>query len=542
MPDSILDTIYPCPFSKGYGIPARQAWLLIKVFLIYRWLIGCLFIILFHSRISPNLLGVYDARLYLQCWLIYLGLTVLSWLNLRWHALNYVAQAQSLIFTDIALLTLIMHSCGGIASGLGILLAVSVAVSGLAIGGRCAMLFAALASIAILSEQIYADVEGLFQTSSYTYTGMTGASFMAIALVSHLLAKRSEQILLLADLQKQTISDLEGLNQYIIHHLQSGIIIVAQNQNIQMVNDTLLRLVNLPFPPDRLGDIGNEVTEAFEQWLADSDQDFAVLQLNGQSDVQIRFMHLPTSQECYYMLIVEDVLLYNQRLQQSKLASLGRLTASIAHEIRNPLGAVSHAGQLLSENMQLTSQDRRLVEIIKVNSNRVNQIIEDILRLSKRTPSHREKISLYPWLDQYLKNFSLEHGIRDETFKLNFTDASLQAWMDPGHLKQILDNLCQNALKYGCPETSPFLLQCHKNLNTPCIELLDHGPEIKQEHVKHLFEPFFTTSSSGTGLGLFISRELAELNQAKLTYCLTKNRKNCFRLMLQDAEHTQIEI
>lgn len=542
MPENALDTIHPCPFSKGYGIPVRQAWLLLKVFLIYRWLIGCLFIILYHSRSSPNLLGAYDGHLYLQCWLIYLTVTVLSWLCIRWELLQYITLAQLLIFSDIVILTLIMHSCGGIASGLGILLAISVAVSGLTIGGRCAMVLAALASIAILCEQIYADLESLFHATSYTYTGMTGASFMAIALVSHLLAKRSEQILLLADLQKQTISDLEELNQYIIHHLQSGIIITTQNQKIQMVNETLLRLVNIPFPPARLGDISEDVAKAFENWLLNPDQDFALVQFNDQAEVQIRFMNLPTRQECYYMLIVEDVLLYNQRLQQSKLASLGRLTASIAHEIRNPLGAISHAGQLLSENSEMSIQDHRLAEIIKVNSNRVNQIIEDILKLSKRTPSRKEKISLTPWLDHYLKNFSLEHGVENGAFQFEFSDANINAWMDPGHLKQIMDNLCQNALKYGSPEAGAVLLQCDKNQNTPCIQLIDHGKAIRQEHIKHLFEPFFTTSNTGTGLGLFISRELAELNQAKLTYCLTKSKRNCFRLLLQDGEHTQIEI
>ncbi|MGR8980339.1 MAG: sensor histidine kinase [Gammaproteobacteria bacterium] len=542
MSETASETIYPCPFSKGYGIPATQAWLLLNVFLIYRLLLALLFIILYFSQIGPSLLGSYDSELYISSSLGYFVLTVISGICIHWRLIGYSTQAQILIFTDIPILTLIMHSCGGITSGMGILLAVSIATGGITIGGKCAMLFAAIASLTILTEQVYADYAQIFDKTYYTYAGMLGASYLAIALASYVFAKRSEQIFNLAVQQKQTISDLEELNQYIIQHLQSGIIIANRNQSIQMANEAALRLANLPYVPTHLIEVSKTVSEAFQNWLTDSRQDFVPLQMSGQTEIQIRFMVLPTLKGYYYMLILEDIALYNQRLQQSKLASLGRLTASIAHEIRNPLGAISHAGQLLLENQDLPAQDKRLTEIIKVNCNRVNHIIEDILKLSRRTASRREKIQLQPWLNNYLKNFTLEHGVPIEVFKPDFADTLLDAYMDPAHLKQIMDNICQNALKYGNPEIGPIIVNCGSYLHTPCIEVIDHGDNIPLEHIKHLFEPFFTTSTNGTGLGLFISRELAELNQANLSYALTENKRNCFRLRLMDAEHTKIEI
>jgi two-component system sensor histidine kinase PilS (NtrC family) len=542
MSESSSATVYPCPFSKGYGIPTEQAWILLKVFLVYRFLLASLFLILFYGRIGPSLLGSYDSELYILSSQIYFLLTVLSGICILWRLTSYASQAQILIFTDIVTLTVIMHACGGIGSGMGILLAVSIASGGLMIGGRCAMLFASLGSLVILTEHVYSDYNGVLETTSYTYTGMMGAAYLAIALVSHIFAKRSEQILQLADQQKQTIFNLEELNQYIIHHLQSGIIIINQNQSIQMANEASLRLVNLTSVPGQLREISIPLSSAFQNWLRDPEQDLILLQFYGQADIQIRFMSLPTRKEHYYMLILEDILLYNQRLQQNKLASLGRLTASIAHEIRNPLGAISHAGQLLLENAEISHEDNRLVEIIRTNSNRMNQIIEDILMLSRRSASRREKIQLCPWLDHYLKNFHLEHGVNIKVFKLDFPDDALNARIDPAHLKQIMDNLCQNALKYGNPEEGPIQLYCYKNQHMACIDVIDNGPAIRHEHIKHLFEPFFTTSASGTGLGLYISRELAELNQAKLSYYLTKNNRNCFRLLLTEAEHTIIEI
>ncbi|MDD5580496.1 MAG: HAMP domain-containing sensor histidine kinase [Methylobacter sp.] len=542
MSANVTETIFPCPFSKGYGIPASQAWLLLKAFLIYRFMLACLFIVLFYSSFGPSLLGANNNQLYLYSSASYLILSFLSGVCIFWRVTGYTSQAQLLIFTDILILTLLMHACGGIKSGMGILLAVSIASGGLLIGGRCAMFFAALASLAVLTEQIFADYAYNEETTSYTYAGMLGASYFTIALLSYILAQRSEQILQLADQQKQTISKLEELNQYIIQHMQSGIIITGKDETIQMANEASLRLAHLPGQPDNLEYISKDLSRAFQVWLADSEQNFVLLQLPDQSEIHIRFMLLPTRHEVFYMIILENIALYNQRLQQSKLASLGQLTASIAHEIRNPLGAISHAGQLLSENQHLSSQDRRLTEIIQTHSTRVNHIIEDILQLSRKTASNREKLQLKPWLKNYLKNFILEHAIDADTFNLSCTKDPLCALMDPNHLKQILDNLCQNALKYGKPEAGQIDLYALNYQQMPCIEVIDNGCGIRQEHLIHVFEPFFTTSSSGTGLGLYISKGLAELNQAKLSYHLTYDNRSCFRLCLLDAEHKIIEI
>jgi len=542
MPPNSNETIFPCPFSKGYGIPAQQAWLLLKVFLGYRLILAGLFVSLFYSDTNASLLGTYDSKLFTYSSQSYLILSIISGVCIVWRLISYTTQAQLLIVTDILILTLIMHASGGVNSGMGVLLAVSIAAGGLLIGGRCAMFFAALASLAVLAEQIIADYMHSFNSTSYTNSGMLGAAFFTIALLSYILAKRSEQILQLADQQKRTITKLEDLNKYIIQHLQSGIIITNKEQNIQMANESALRLVNLAVLPVNLSDISSHLSRAFQTWLADPEQNLVLLELSNQSQVHSRFMPLPTGNEFFYMIILEDIALYNQQVQQSKLASLGRLTASIAHEIRNPLGAISHAGQLLAENSLLSVQDKRLAEIIQTHSVRVNHIIEDILQLSRRTDSRREQIDLQPWLDNYLENFTLEHAVDRDVFRLSYPVEAVCVLIDPGHLRQIMDNLCRNALRHGKPEAGPIILQVFFLQQAPCITIIDNGAGISSEQQLHLFEPFFTTSSSGTGLGLYISRELAELNQAKLNYYLTDDKRSCFRLCLLNAEQTLIDL
>ncbi len=541
MPPDQANTIYPCPFSRNYGIPVNQAWLLLKTFFIYRFIVANLFVILFFSPFGPSVLGTSDKQLYVVASLLYLAVTLLSMPFIFWRLSSYVSQAQVLIFTDILFITLLMHACGGVNSGIGILLAISIAAGGLLIGGRCAMLFAALASLAVLAEQLYAMRSDDIPSSALTYSGMLGASFFTIAYLSYVMARRTEQSELLASERQQTISKLEELNRYIIQHLQSGIIICNQRRQVQMSNEASLRLLNLTQLPTSLEDISAQLPLALELWKNDSSQDFAILQLANGNEIQARFSPLKIQNEVLFMIILEDIALYNQRLQQNKLASLGRLTASIAHEIRNPLGAISHAGQLLSEAPELTPQDKRLTEIIQNHSKRVNNIIEDILKLSRRSPSKKEKIVLDSWIPDFVDTMIAEQNYRKDCISVVFNDHQLSALMDIGHLKQILNNLCANALKYGCKENENIILKVEFDKDLPCIHVIDNGPGIDTENRQHLFEPFFTTSSSGTGLGLYISRELAELNQAKLSYAFTDN-KSCFTLCLPNAEKAIIEI
>ncbi len=519
-----------------------QAWQLLKIFYIYRFVLACSIALLLYFRFEPLSAGSVDGHLYKYTSLGYLLLTVILGICIFWRVLGYSLLAQLLIFSDIFMLTLLMYASGGVKSGVGILIAVSMAAGGLLIGGRCALVFAATASLAILSTEIYAAQNLLFAEANYTYAGMLGASYFAIALLSMVLARRSEQMLKLADQQRHTIIQLEELNQYIIQHLQSGIIITDEHQVIHMANQAALLLANVADMPEKLVEISEQLSQTFLDWLRTPEQNMAMLQLSGETEIQSRFMTLPAHQQVFFMIILEDIALYNQRLQKSKLASLGRLTASIAHEIRNPLGAISHAGQLLSENAQLTGQDMRLTKIIQTNSSRVNQIIEDILNLSKRTDSAREKTDLARWLSDYLDNFYIEYPAATDTFKLSLGNMPMWGFIDPGHLKQVMDNLCQNAMRYGHPERGAILIRAQNSRHGPCIEVIDNGSGISPEHLKQLFEPFFTTSASGTGLGLYISQGLAELNQAKLSYHLTDEHRSCFRLCLRDANLTTIEL
>jgi two-component system sensor histidine kinase PilS (NtrC family) len=243
------------------------------------------------------------------------------------------------------------------------------------------------------------------------------------------------------------------------------------------------------------------------------------------------------------LVFLEDASLMNARVQQSKLASLGRLSASIAHEIRNPVGAMSHAGQLLAESEGLSVDDLRLTEIIRTHAERVSHIIENILQLSRRESSRPERFAMRPWLIEFAQEFSRTLELQEGELSVTDVPDDLVVRMDPTHLRQVMWNLCDNAVKYAS-ETGGILVELQagsmQRTGRPFLEVLDQGHGVDPATIDKIFEPFFTDRSGGTGLGLYISRELCELNRATLVYQPRQPGGSIFRIVFADPNRWEV--
>jgi two-component system sensor histidine kinase PilS (NtrC family) len=533
--------IAPCPLSRQSLIDEGQAWQSLTVFFAYRLAVGGTLVLLFFLDSLPSSLGQRSPPLYAFAACLYLASIFLSAPPLLMRSPAFGTQAQLQVLVDIALIPVIMLASGGIASGVGALLGLSVAAGGILIGGRCAFMFAALASLAVLGEELYAGLDPAYSTN-YPYAGMLGASYFGIALLAMVLARRAEQSEAIAAQRGMDVENLQQINEFIIRNLQSGILVIDEHQRVRMSNESASRL--FPEPPDRqpLASLCPFLAQHFQAWLADPAREGAVLSIGEGPPVHARFTRLGQVEPPVYLAFLEDSTLRNVRVQQSKLASLGRLTASIAHEIRNPLSAISHASQLLEECQGLSGKDRRLIQIILEHAARLNSVIENVLQISRRGEARREAIPLAPTLAALLSDFEARHGLHPPVFRLEPRAEVPKVCVDPTHFKQIVENLCSNALKYGNPGLGPVALRIVRDRGEPCVEFLDHAPPIAPETAQHLFEPFFTTSSTGTGLGLYIARELAELNQARLEYGAAAGAGHCFRLYLPDADKTSVAL
>jgi two-component system sensor histidine kinase PilS (NtrC family) len=299
---------------------------------------------------------------------------------------------------------------------------------------------------------------------------------------------------------------------------------------------------------DMLGQPGNwrskplqqfapELDQHLQHWLHQVSPRIASFDVRHQNttEVRARFSQLGTQARKATLINLEDTTEQREKLQSVKLASLGQLTASIAHEIRNPLGAISHAAQLLGESQNLDKADTRLLQIIQSNARRMNLTIESVLNLSRKKTPNRERLALKLWLHEFRKDFVLQNKLREEQVTLFIDPADTVVEFDPAHLHQIVWNLCRNALKYA--HEDPRRLQLDLQGGNPThtrdimLNIIDNGRGMTNEQQQRLFEPFFTTSTQGTGLGLFMSRELALTNGASLEYLALPTGGSCFRLV-----------
>jgi two-component system sensor histidine kinase PilS (NtrC family) len=263
-------------------------------------------------------------------------------------------------------------------------------------------------------------------------------------------------------------------------------------------------------------------------------------------DILPKFARLGKSKKNGTLIFLEDTSAMAQRAQQMKLASLGRLTASIAHEIRNPLGAISHASQLLSESPELDPADKRLTQIIGEHTQRVNQIIENTMSLSRRDRAQPILFDIHQWLQDFIQEFMRSEQIDSADISLSLDDSPHEVRMDPSQLHQVVWNLVCNGLRHcqDCAERPRVIMQTgfSSDTNRPYLDIIDHGPGISPEQSLHIFEPFYTTESSGTGLGLYIARELCEGNRARLDYIPVVNGGSCFRITFADPRRKQLDI
>jgi len=346
------------------------------------------------------------------------------------------------------------------------------------------------------------------------------------------------------------VANLAELNQFIVQHLRESILVVDANDNIRLINESAAQLLKGgPVAEGTpLGEVSPRLLYLLHTWRRHSydwqQSSIALPSADGGGLMQPHFVSLGRDGKGPTLIFLEDTSLIAERVQQSKLAALGRLSASIAHELRNPVGAMSHAAQLLAEAPHLTEQERRLTSIITNNAARVSAIIDNVLQLSRRDSTRQERIELNAWLREFLDEFRLTTQTSEETLVFVPPEHDLDVRVDPSHLQQLLWNLCENALKYGRSENSnaPIEIRTGRITTTdrPFLEVLDRGPGIDAADTERIFEPFFTSGKGGTGLGLFIARELAQCNRAVLLYEPRPGGGSIFRVVFADPQRWEV--
>ena len=530
-------------FDRQNGTKLALDWRVLGLLNLYRILVPLVLVSLYSLGAGRGL-AVDSPRLFFAAAAFYLCFGLFSVVLVRQRVGSAYLQTILQATLDIVVLMLLLHACGGIASGLGLLLLVPVGSLAFLLPPQSALFLAAVTIIAVLVHTIWQQLTGHVDINAYATAGLLGVVLFTIAAAASFVATSMEQSEALVRQKDLDLANLAELSQYIVQHLRESLLVVDAADSIRLINESAAEILGdqHAVPGALIGEVSPRLLYSLTTWrhserIDDAPSGFVAA--DGARLIQPHFAPLGTTAPGPTLIFLEDTSLMAERVQQSKLAALGRLSASIAHEIRNPVGAMSHAGQLLAESPVIGSDERRLTDIIRNNSERVSTIINNVLQLSRREATKPTRLMLGDWLEGFLDEFCETMQVAMTRIAVLEEARNLEVRIDPSHLHQVVWNLCDNAIKYGEARDDISLeirLSRLSPSNRPCLEVADRGPGIETKAVDRIFEPFFTGRKGGTGLGLFIARELCQLNRAVLLYESRDGDGSIFRIVFSDPQ------
>jgi two-component system sensor histidine kinase PilS (NtrC family) len=411
--------------------------------------------------------------------------------------------------------------------------------------GRGAFANAAIAALGILLQQIASVALGTAPSSDYPLAGMQGAVVFLVALMAWPVSTRLRESEALVRRAVLDLANLAQVSQYIVQHLRESILVVDPDDYIRLINESAAQVLGEAdaVPGALLGEVCPRLLYLLSTWRANDVLDpgadaQTLLAADGARLIRPHFAPLGDSNPSPVIVFLEDTGEIAAKVQQTKLAALGRLSASIAHEIRNPVGAMSHAAQLLAESPGLSGEDRRLTQIMQANSSRVSGIIDNILQLSRREAPKPQELTLAAWTARFRDEFCATLELPRTQLQIDVASGDVPVRIDGSQLHQIIWNLCQNAVMHALPTAAAAGIQLRYGrlggVGRPYLQVTDRGPGIATADAERIFEPFFTRAQRGTGLGLFLARELAAANGATLLYEAREGGGSVFRVVFAD--------
>jgi two-component system, NtrC family, sensor histidine kinase PilS len=521
------------------------AWRVVGLANLYRLLLPpVLFALYLFTRPTPTVGGTNPQLFVLVC-VVYWALGALFAFGGRghWPSRRVLVLAHTLL--DTAAVAALLYCSGGGASGLGILLVIPVGAMALLAEGRGAFANAAIAALGILLQQIASVALGTAPSSDYPLAGMQGAVVFLVALMAWPVSTRLRESEALVRRAVLDLANLAQVSQYIVQHLRESILVVDPDDYIRLINESAAQVLGEAdaVPGALLGEVCPRLLYLLSTWRANDVLDpgadaQTLLAADGARLIRPHFAPLGDSNPSPVIVFLEDTGEIAAKVQQTKLAALGRLSASIAHEIRNPVGAMSHAAQLLAESPGLSGEDRRLTQIMQANSSRVSGIIDNILQLSRREAPKPQELTLAAWTARFRDEFCATLELPRTQLQIDAASGDVPVRIDGSQLHQIIWNLCQNAVMHALPTATAAGIQLRYGrlggVGRPYLQVADRGPGIATADAERIFEPFFTRAQHGTGLGLFLARELAAANGATLLYEAREGGGSVFRVVFAD--------
>lgn len=507
---------------------------LVRVFDLYRVFIGLTLMIVSTQTMFVTPLGSLEESMFWWAAFAYCLFNVSLLLGTELlpdrFSLHKSPMQLLLILLDLGWLVLLMYASGGIASGLGALVLISVSAGAILVESRLTGFIAAVATLAVLGVELYL---GANHTNDMFQAGVYGAMYFAAALLIQRLSDRVRENDILNLTQEAELHDLERLNRLILQRMRTGIVVVDEDDKVRLINQSARVLMGAG--GGHLDVLPQMLAEKLARWRQDTSLRTPPFKPAMEaSEIRVNFSAVRVDNpKGDVTLFIEDTAEVAQQAQQLKLAELGRLSASIAHEVRNPLGAISHAAQLLNESEALEAPDQRLADIIVSHCARMNDVVQNVLEMSRRRPPDPQRMSLLDCVRQFHEE--TREAFIDADIQIDISDQDAQIRIDQAHLRQVLTNLVDNGLRYSADQGHGRVVRLEGGVEAGSqrayLHVIDFGSGVNPDLIPTLFQPFKTDSVNGTGLGLYIAKELCDANQAQLSYFPHTEGGSCFRIL-----------
>lgn len=514
------------------SVSAPEEWRTLRLLSLYRLVLITVLVLIYEGGFGGFFFELTYPKLFRYTCDVYALIALLLLLPLLRRRSSLKLQAVTQFALDTFAICVLVYANGGVANGLGILLITPILSCSVLLTRRTSALIAAGATLAMFAEELIRQSAIGFMASEFTATGLLGLMFFATAAASNTLAQRARRGEALAQQAGSDLANMARLNERIIESMHAGVLVVDAQRQVRASNAAALRLLGTdqPLIGRSLPQALPVLDQALDGWLAGDVQDEPLRLLSRE--LIAHFSRLAWGARAPLLILLEDAAAVREQAQQMKLAALGRLSAAIAHEIRNPLAAISHAGQLLAESSEIRGENQRLLAMIQRHGERINKIIGDVLDLSRRNAARSSLFPLKPWMVRAIGQYQEGHVHQPRPIELIDLNADLQVRFDPNHLQQVLFNLLDNSFEHNGGRSIVVMISVgyDEASGLHSLELRDNGPGIPAALLDRIFEPFFTTAAEGTGLGLYLSRELCDYNQARLMH-VPQAEGTCFRIL-----------
>ncbi|MGE5640515.1 MAG: two-component system sensor histidine kinase NtrB [Clostridia bacterium] len=526
---------YP-DFARAENTP-ESFWISLRYFNLYRIAVAALFLALTVVYDDALNLGSQNLGMFRSVATGYLLVSILFHGVLRNVRAYFAEQLTLHAGLDVVAITLLMYASGGIRSGLGVMLPTPPPGAAIVAPRRLSYLYAALATIALLLEQGYWVLAHDAPETNFFQPGLLAIGCFATVGITGWMAQRVATNERLALQRGRELATQTRVSQLVIGDMQDGVAVLDRDGRVVQHNPQAQRLLAAePLLGAEIGKLLPGFASRWQAWRAarlGAGQEHAAgtFHVRGR-EIGVRLLDTGTDEQ-FSVLFVEDTTRSREQAQQLKLAALGRLTANIAHEIRNPLAAISHAAELLGEEKRVEDQ-HRLTRIIYDNTQRLERLVADVLQLNRRDRVSGERLRLGPWLEAFVGEFVANEGVPRGRLAVELAK-DLWVEFDREHLHQVMWNLLRNAVRYARPEPGAVRISVAGYADRVELSVADNGPGVPPDVQGQLFEPFFTTDSKGTGLGLYLARELCDANRAVLEY-LDEPSGAHFRILMREAK------